>query len=78
MRILGIGAVLLQGQIGKDLPIAYACQNSNKIEKGYSTSVKELLTVVWGIRHLRPYLYGRKFEVANDHKKLDTNLSMSY
>jgi hypothetical protein len=66
----GIGAVLSQGQIGKDLPIAYASRNLNKAEKNYSTSEKELLAIVWGIKHFRPYLYGRKFKVATDHKPL--------
>jgi hypothetical protein len=29
----GLGAVLSQGEIGKDLPIAYASRNLNKAEK---------------------------------------------
>jgi hypothetical protein len=66
----GIGAVLSQGQIGKDLPIAYASRNLNKAEKNYSTSEKELLAIVWGIKHFRPSLYGRKFKIASDHKPL--------
>jgi hypothetical protein len=38
----GTGAVLSQGQIGKDLPIAYASRSFNKSEKNYSTVEKEL------------------------------------
>jgi hypothetical protein len=66
----GLGAVLSQGEIGKDLPIAYASRNLNQAEKNYSTSEKELLAIVWGIKHFRPYLYGRKFKIACDHKPL--------
>jgi hypothetical protein len=66
----GIGAILSQGQIGKDLPIAYASRNLNKAERNYTTSEKELLAIVWGIKHYRPYLYGRKFKIASDHKPL--------
>jgi hypothetical protein len=52
----GIGAVLSQGIIGKDLPIAYASRNMNKAEQNYTSSEKELLAIVWGIKHFRPYL----------------------
>jgi hypothetical protein len=66
----GLGAVLSQGEIGKDLPIAYASRNLNSAEKNYTTSEKELLAIVWGIKHFRPYLYGRKFKIASDHRPL--------
>jgi hypothetical protein len=66
----GIGAIISQGHIGKDLPIVYASRNFNTVEKSHSTSEEELLAIVWGIKHFRPYLYGRKFKIASDHKPL--------
>ena len=66
----GAGAVLSQGAVGKDLPIAYASRSFNKAEKNYSTVEKELAAIVWGIKHFRPYLYGRRFKVVSDHKPL--------
>jgi hypothetical protein len=66
----GLGAILSEGEIGKDLPIAYASKNLNSAEKNYSTSEKELLAIIWGISHFRPYLYGRRFKIASDHKPL--------
>lgn len=66
----GVGAVLFQGEIGKDLPIAFASRSLNKAERKYSATEKELLPIVWGVRYFRPYLYGTKFTVVTDHKPL--------
>ena len=67
---LGLGAVLSQGQIGKDLPVAYASCSLNKGELHYTTSEKELLAIVWATKYFRPYLYGRIFKIVSDHKPL--------
>jgi hypothetical protein len=66
----GAGAILSQGPIGKDLPIAYASRSFCKAEKNYSTVEKELAAIVWGIRYFRPYLYGTRFKIVSDHKPL--------
>jgi hypothetical protein len=42
------GAVLSQGQVGSDLPIAFASRTFNRAEKNYSTVEKELAAIVWG------------------------------
>ena len=65
-----LGAVLSQGEIGKDHPIAYASRTLNKAELNYATIEKELLAIVWSVQHFRPYLYGRKFIIFTDHKPL--------
>lgn len=65
-----VGAVLSQGTIGKDKPIAYASRTLNKSEINYSTIEKELLAIVWATKHFRPYLYGTKFILYSDHKPL--------
>lgn len=64
------GAVLSQGEIGNDLPIAYASKNLTKHEINKDVLQKELLAIHWGINYFRPYLYGRKFKVVTDHRPL--------
>lgn len=68
--LYAIGSVLSQGEIGKDLPIAYASRTLNKAESNYSTIERELLAIVWAVKHFRPYLFGRKFKIVTDHKPL--------
>jgi hypothetical protein len=62
----GLDAVLSQGPIGKDLPVAYASRSLNSAETHYTTSEKELLAIVWSTKYFRPYLYGRQFETVSD------------
>lgn len=65
-----LGAVLSQGPIGKDLPIAYASRTLNPAECNYSTIEKELLGIVWATKYFRPYLFGRRFTIITDHMPL--------
>jgi hypothetical protein len=46
----GIGSVLSQGIIGKDLPIAYVSRVLTKAEKNYSTIERELTAIVWACK----------------------------
>lgn len=67
---VAIGAILSQGNIGGDLPIAYISRTLNKAEKNYNTTEKELLAIVWATKQFRPYLFGRRFTIVTDHKPL--------
>lgn len=70
-----IGAVLAQGTIGRDRPIAFASRTLNKTEENYSTTEKEFLAMYWAVKHFRPYLYGRKFKLVTDHQPLTYSLT---
>lgn len=73
---LAIGAILSQGPIGSDKPIAYASRTLNTSEINYSTIEKELLAIVWATKYFRPYLFGRKFKIITDHKPLQWVMSL--
>lgn len=65
-----IGITLGQIQHGKERVIAYGGRNLSETERKYSTTEREALAVVFGIKKCRPYLYGRKFTVHTDHHSL--------
>jgi hypothetical protein len=65
-----LGAVLSQGAIGSDKPIAYASKTLSDTETRYSTIEKELFAIIWAVKHFRPYLYGKKFIIYTDHRPL--------
>lgn len=62
-----IGAVLCNAD---DRPVAFASRSLNKAERNYCTIEKELVAIVWAVKHFRPYLYGRKFQILTDHRPL--------
>ena len=51
---VALGAVLSQGLLGKDKPIAYASRTLNETEQKYSTIEKELLAIVCATKYFRP------------------------
>ena len=66
----GISAILSQGKIGRDRPIAYASRMLRGAEKTYPTYEKEALAVIFGVKHFRQYLYNSKFTILTDHQAL--------
>lgn len=66
-----IGAVLSQGESGKERPIAFISRSLNKTEENYATNEKEMLAIVWALDNLRSYLYGAKrIRILTDHQPL--------
>ena len=73
----GIGAILGQIQDGKEVAIAYAGRDFIAAERSYSTTERETLVVVFGVKKFEPYLYGRKFILHTDHRSLKWLMSIS-
>ncbi|KAJ8865746.1 hypothetical protein PR048_033267 [Dryococelus australis] len=62
-----IGSVLSQVVNGEEHPVAYTSTQLNKAENNYSLTEKELLAVVWRVKHFRCYLVGNGFTIVTDH-----------
>jgi hypothetical protein len=65
-----IGAVLSQEIEGKERPIAFASRTLTKPERRYCVTRKELLAVVFYVKHFKHYLYGKQFIERTDHGSL--------
>lgn len=66
----GISAVLFQGERNKETFISFNARVLNKHEKNYSTTRKELLAIVYGLKEFNDYIYGRRITIYTDHKAL--------
>ena len=66
----GIGFTLAQIQNGKEVFIAYNGRGLNKAAQNYSTTEREALALVGGIKKFQPYLHNHKFTVVTDHSSL--------
>jgi hypothetical protein len=65
-----ISAILSQEHEGKERPLSFASRVLNKPEINYSTTEKELLSVVFGVQTHRCFLYGRRFKIITDDAAL--------
>jgi len=68
---VGLGAVLVQIQNGENRVISYASRSLTDVERRYSQTEKEGLSVVWALERFHPWLYGIEFELLTDHKPLE-------
>ena len=65
-----LSLVLQQEQDGLLKVIAYASQTLQPAERSYCTTRKELLAVIYGLKHFRQFLLGRRFVCQTDHAAL--------
>lgn len=64
------GAVLSQIINGHDKPVAFASKPFSRGESNKITMEQELLAIHWAIKHFRPYVYDKFFQVNSDHRSL--------
>lgn len=65
-----IGAILSQGKLREDLPIAYMSKALNRHEVRWATVEKELIAIIYALRLFRPFIYGRRCTIVTDHQAL--------
>ena len=65
-----IGAVLSQIQDGQEKLIAHGSRTLLSAEKNYCVTRKEMLALVYFIKHFKHYLLGREFILRTDHGSL--------
>ncbi|PFX16680.1 Retrovirus-related Pol polyprotein [Stylophora pistillata] len=66
----GIRFTLAQVQNGKEVAIAYNGRGLNSAERNYSTTEREALALIEGIKKFQPYPQNRQFTVVTDHSSL--------
>ncbi|KAL8586184.1 hypothetical protein ACOMHN_057746 [Nucella lapillus] len=67
----GVGAVISHRMAdSSERPVAFASRTINSAEQNYSQVEKEALAIIFGVKKLHQYLYGRNFEMHTDHKPL--------
>ena len=63
---VGLGGLLVQdGKV-----ISNASQALFDMESRYSQTEREMLAIVWALKHFHFYLYGSEFTIVTDHKPL--------
>ena len=74
--LCGINAILAQKEHNSDQYkiLSYASRSFSPIEKRYSQTDIEGLSLVWRIENLRMFLTGSDFDVITDHKSIFNNL----
>lgn len=66
----GVGAVLFQTINGSEKPVAYTSRKLSERESKYTTSERELLSVLHAVEQFRPYVEGSHFKIYTDNSSL--------
>jgi RNase H-like domain found in reverse transcriptase len=72
---LGVALLQFEGEDKGWLPVGFASRKMKGEEPRYTTTEKECLAIVFGLRKFRHLLLGEDFEVGTDHIALTWLLS---
>ena len=65
-----IDAILMQRFGDRLFPVTYLSKKLSDQERRLSTIEREYLALVWSVRKLRMFLYGREFVMQTDHRPI--------
>lgn len=69
--LYGLGAVLSQNdELGRDHPIAFASRLLSDAETRYTTIERELLAIVWALKHFQHFIYRHPIIIITDNKPI--------
>ena len=68
---VGLGAVLVQWQNNEWRVVYYASRSLTDVERRYSQTEREALSLVWACERFHVYLGGMEFTLVTDHKPLE-------
>jgi len=71
----GIGCVLSHRTSDGERPICFASRSLTKPEKNYSQLDREGLSIVWAVKKMSDYIYGRHFTLVTDNRPIAAILS---
>ena len=75
--LTGVGGALQQRIDSAWQPLSFFSRKLTPTQQRYSTFGRELLAIYLSVRHFRPFLEGRVFHVATDHRALQSALPCS-
>ncbi len=55
---------------GEERMLSYASRTLASAEHNYCVTRREMLALIWFLKHFKPYLYGRRILIRTDHASL--------